>query len=650
MKLLRTPVALFSVAVFLTAFRPAASAQANLPIYDDALVNGWQNWSWASVNTANSSPVHSGTASIAVTSSPWSALYVHHDPIDTHGYQDLTFWINGGATGGQVLHLAALLGGAAQTPVTVGPLVANTWQQITVSLAALGAAGQTNLVGFWWQEGTGTSQPTYYVDDIVLTAAPPPATINVTVDVSSALRRVDRRMFGVNTAIWDGSFNTTTTAGLLQELNNQALRFPGGSASDAYHWATNMSEGQNWQWATNFDAFAQIAAKTKAAVFITANYGTGTPQEAADWVRYANKTRKLGFKYWEIGNENYGTWEEDNNTRPHDPVTYATRFQAYYTQMKAVDPTIKIGAVVVTGEDSNANYGDESVTNPRTGQSHRGWTPVMLATMKSLGVTPDFVIYHRYAQAPWGENDQYLLNSSTSWANDAADLRQQLNDYLGTLASKVELTCTENNSVYSNPGKQTTSLVNGLFYADSLGNLMKTEFNALLWWDLRNGQETGNNNSPALYGWRQYGDYGIVTYNTPAGPADRYPTFYVNKLLKTYARGGELVVPASSDYVGLAAYAVRDGNSLRILLINKHPTSPLTVNVTVQGANVAPTGSAYHYGKPQDTAAQTGSGSADIQQRTLSLPGHVFSYTTESYSATVLRFAIDRDRDDPNFH
>ena len=121
-------------------------------------------------------------------------------------------------------------------------------------------------------------------------------------------------------------------------------------------------------------------------------------------------------------------------------------------------------------------------------------------------------------------------------------MRQQLNDYLGAAAPKVELDCTENNSVYSNPGKQTTSLVNGLFMADSICAAMQTEFNSVMWWDLRNGQETTNNNSASLYGWRNYGDYGVVDSADPAGPADAYPTYYVGQLLKYFARGGDQLV------------------------------------------------------------------------------------------------------------
>ncbi len=620
--------------------------------YDDALLNGWQNWSWASVNLSSTANHHTGANSIAVTAGANAALFLHHDFIDTHNYIALEFWINGGPVGGQILKAAGLLNNQSQAPVVIGPLQANTWVKVTLSLASLGVADSFAFNGFWLQEGTGVAQPTFYVDDITLLAPPVPTTVNITINAHRALRTVDSRLFGLNAAIWDGAFATATTQNLLTEIDNRVLRFPGGSISDVYHWTTNMSEGQTFQWSTDFDDFATIAKATKAKAYITVNYGSGTPQEAADWVRYSNRTKHYDFKYWEVGNENYGTWEEDLNTRPHDPVTYATRFKDYYLQMKAADRSIKIGVVIVTGEDSSANYADEIVTNPRTGLSHSGWTPVMLTTLKNLGVIPDFVSYHRYAQGPGGENDALLLTSSATWANDAADLRQQLKDYLGHAAERVELTCTENNSVYTDPGKQSTSLVNGLFLADSLGNLMKTEFNSLVWWDLRNGQGTSANNSPSLYGWRQYGDYGIVNAADPAGSADRYPTFYIYKLLTHFARGGETVLEATSDYPGLAVYAVRKHNgAVRILLLNKHPSATLNASITVNGQPIGPQAIVFSYGIPQDEAARTGTGSADVQTATVNLPhGRTFTNAQAPYTATVLNLdrhdGHDRDCDD----
>src|SRR5439155_1557469 len=99
--------------------------------------------------------------------------------------------------------------------------------------------------------------------------------------------------------------------------------------------------------------------------------------------------------------------------------------------------------------------------------------------------------------------------AANSWKTIATNLRTEITRDYGTAGTNIELVSTENNSVSSNPGKQTTSLVNGLFLAESTGQILQTEFNALVWWDLHNGQLTTNNNKATLYGWRMYGDYGI---------------------------------------------------------------------------------------------------------------------------------------------
>ncbi|MGC1191744.1 MAG: choice-of-anchor D domain-containing protein, partial [Candidatus Binatus sp.] len=616
-----------------------ARAQTDQAVYTDALVNGWQNWSWATVNLGNTTPVQSGTDSISVSAGPYQALYLHQTAFDSTPYAALVFWIDGGASGGQLLQVQATLNGAAQTVVTIPALAANTWQQVTIPLSSLGVQNQPDLDGFWIQDRSGTTQPAFFVDSITFTAQPPPSVVNVTVNAAQPVRIVDARHFAVNTAVWDADFDTSNTINLLTSMGAQALRFPGGSLSDDYHWATNTTDSNTWQWATSFDQFAQVATTVGAQAFITANYGSGTPAEAASWVQESNVTHHYGFKYWEIGNECYGSWETDTNTVAHDPYTYAQRFQQYYTQMKAVDPAIKIGAVAITGEDSYANNTNHPVVNPRTGQTHNGWTPVMLATMHSLGVTPDFLIYHRYAQAPGAESDAGLLLSNGTWSTDAADLRQQLKDYLGAAAPNVELDCTENNSVYTNPGKQTTSLVNGLFLADSICAAMNTEFNAVAWWDLRNGQETTNNNSSSLYGWRQYGDYGVVDSVDPAGPADTYPTWYVDRLLQHFARGGDQLVSSTSDYPLVSVCAAeRTNGGLTLLIVNKSPNTAFNTNITISGGSPGSTGTLYSYGIPQDNAAESGVGSADIATSPITGLSTNFSYDFPAYSANVIAF------------
>ncbi|HRU39468.1 MAG TPA: discoidin domain-containing protein, partial [Candidatus Goldiibacteriota bacterium] len=107
--------------------------------------------------------------------------------------------------------------------------------------------------------------------------------------------------------------------------------------------ASSMALGDNFQEYDTMD-FEQYMSAVKsmtppAEPMITINFFTGTTQEAADWVYYANVHKLYGIKYWEIGNENWGNWESGG---PCDPVNYAKRFIALYDAMTAVDPSIVV--------------------------------------------------------------------------------------------------------------------------------------------------------------------------------------------------------------------------------------------------------------------------------------------------------------------
>jgi alpha-N-arabinofuranosidase len=653
--LFRFPVLVcFCLALFLSPHRVGA-ADGDLVVYsDDSLLSGWQNWSWNT--TADlSSPAysHTGSSSIKVTyTAPWAGFRLNHDAFCDSSYTHLSFWINGGAQGGRTISVRGLINNVEQSAIALdnyiegGAIAAATWRKVSIPLANLGVANTCDMTGFWLQEAGGSAQAPFYVDDIALLASPPPAIVNLSVNANHLVRVVDDRLFGVNTAVWDGALNTPETITLLQAIDNKILRFPGGSAADAYHWQTNTSDGNNWQWATNFDAFANVARSTGAQAFITVNYGSGTPQEAADWVRYANITKKYGFKYWEIGNENYGSWENDLQVRPHDPFRYAQRTKDYMAQMKAIDPTIKLGVVLIEGEDAYANYTDHPATNPRTGVAHNGWTPVLLSTLKSLSIVPDFVIYHRYEQEPGNEGDAFLLQAAKGWKTVAAGLRQQLSDYLGAASVNVEIVATENNSVSYNPGKQTTSLVNGLYLADSLGTIMQTEFKALAWWDLRNSQESANNNSGILYGWRQYGDYGIMSAMN-----DLYPTYSAIAVVAGVARGGDQIITAGSDYDLLSVYAAKRSNGkLSLLVINKSPSVRLTASIQLIGFTPQANATLISYGIPQDEAARTGAGNPNPESAVFSGAATTFTRAFAPYSVTVISLAngaipVDTDGD-----
>jgi hypothetical protein len=105
-------------------------------------------------------------------------------------------------------------------------------------------------------------------------------------------------------------------------------------------------------WVTwDFEKFmAYIHSISDSSVpVICVNYGTGTPQEAAAWVYYANIVKKYNIRFWQIGNEMENPWEEGG---PVNALMYAEKYLEFAKAMKQVDSTIKIlGPVLWTNAD-----------------------------------------------------------------------------------------------------------------------------------------------------------------------------------------------------------------------------------------------------------------------------------------------------------
>ena len=217
-------------------------------IYDDALQPGWQDWSYfqyLETNNFNYSGtyVHSGSKSISVTiASGWGALSLNHDSIDSSIYTNLTFWINGGAGGGQQLQIYAELSSGGGKPAIAFPaLVANNWQQMTFSLAELGVADQPNFTRFTIQDRSGAPESTFYVDDISLTTnaviTGTNAPVTITVDASANRHPISTLIYGVAFA---------SSASDLQDLN-APLHRSGGNAETRYNWQLNAtSRAADW--------------------------------------------------------------------------------------------------------------------------------------------------------------------------------------------------------------------------------------------------------------------------------------------------------------------------------------------------------------------------------------------------------------------
>ncbi|MGO9924208.1 MAG: cellulose binding domain-containing protein [Isosphaeraceae bacterium] len=513
----------------------------------------------------------------------------------------------------------------------------------------------------------------------------------VTVNASQVVRTVNTQLLGVNVAWYDSDLNTSQTQQMVQAAGLTMFRFPGGSSSDDFHFnapPTYNGEGTD-------GSMASFIASVNGVGMATIDYGSGSPQEAAAFLAYleapVGNTTPIGsgqewndstnawqtvnwqtagywaslraaaplaqddglnflrldhpapfnVQYWEVGNEEYGSWEIDHHTAQHDPATYIAFAKQFATYAAQIDPTISIGL---------------DVGSP--GSDFNNWTAAILQQSVAQGFMPGFLSDHNYVQAPGSENDSNLLLDTTTgtssdpsdpgdpynWAARAAGYESLLTQYLGASGKNVQLLATEFNSVYSNPGKQTTSLVNGLWLADSLGALLETPYNGADVWDLRNSYESGGNDSSSLYGWRQDGDYGLIGSpdgSPPAsGPYVPYPTYFAEELAAKIIQAGGNVVQAASSDPNLTAYAVVEPNGhLDLLVVNKSATSALSGQFQLDNFQPAAQATVWQYGEAQDTAqSQSSTGASALANFTaaLTVSGSTFSYSFPAYSMTVL--------------
>ena len=166
-------------------------------MYDDALRNGWQDWSWATHSLTATAYVHSGTRSVSFVPAGWAAFYPHLDAgVSGQSYDGLNFWVNGGAASGQNLRIVFVLGqttlaNLALSDYLAGGPTANTWRSVRIPFDSVGLTSAL-VDGIYFQDGTGGTQATVYLDDITFTArtSPPPSgSVTVAVDPSANRRR-----------------------------------------------------------------------------------------------------------------------------------------------------------------------------------------------------------------------------------------------------------------------------------------------------------------------------------------------------------------------------------------------------------------------------------------------------------------------------
>lgn len=492
-------------------------------------------------------------------------------------------------TSAQSLSVSVAVSGGTGDPAPTGSVILSSGAYASAATTLSGGSATINVPAGALALGSNTLTAAYTPDSgsaIYNTATGSSAAVDVTpvtssvsVDQSSTGPAVTDQLLGMNLAAWyDVSTNAPAILSAFGKAGIKAVRWPGGSWSDIYHWSTNTACGN---YPNSNDTFANfmnnIAIPGGLDLALTADYGTnaacnggGDPTEAAAWVTAA-LNGGVTVSHMTVGNEEYGSWEEDLHAKPNDPATYAgavTGTNGYYKLIKAASPSTQVGIVV---EADN-----------KTG----GWDDTVLATAKG---SYDFVEFHFYPQAPGSESDTYLVQQA------AQDLTKGLNTLKSELAA-VGKTGTpiyvgEMGSVYSNPGKQSLSITQGLFAGQTLGEMMNAGVSRATWWiGFGNCNGTTGNVSSSLYGWQNFGGYNIFadgptdTGCAGAGPIGTMsPTARAFQLFSKVAVTGEnvLTTNVTGDPVNIRAYAATNHGGTALVLFNLSPSISEQVVVTL---------------------------------------------------------------------
>ncbi|MCE5299774.1 MAG: CIA30 family protein [Spirochaetia bacterium] len=302
---------------------------------------------------------------------------------------------------------------------------------------------------------------------------------------------------------------------------------------------------------------------------VSVNFGTGTPEEAAAWVHYANVVRGLGIKYWQIGNEMEGIWESGG---PVDAEFYTKRFIEYAQAMKAVDPSIKICGPVLSALKNNSELYDG-----------RSFLEAFLHYLQAAGKSDllDVVDFHIYAN--WSlSSDAAMLNTVNDWyagANYKTFIDNLLTAYYGSATAK-EVFMSEHNSgnasIYGMGFAASLWVTNWLMeYARAFGS----RSTAALWDVMNNNASTGNY------------DHGFLEIGQQTNPAYRYQQratywgmYMINNYFGVQEDNGNTLVAASSSRPLLPVYAAkRSDGKLSVLVINKDSANAYTTTLNITG-------------------------------------------------------------------
>jgi alpha-N-arabinofuranosidase len=200
----------------------------------------------------------------------------------------------------------------------------------------------------------------------------------------------------------------------VKDLNVSITRYPGGNFVSNYHWIDGvgpkdqrpprMELAWNRLESNRFgtDEFMVFAKEIGTEPYFSVNMGTGTIEEAQQWVEYCNVKegpyyaelrKKNGYsepyniKYWSLGNEMDGFWQMGHL----NAEDYAKKAREAGKLMRLTSPNIKLIAA------GSSNYRPDADPNE--------WNATIL---KELRDVVDYLALHMYVGNPSDNYYNYL--------------------------------------------------------------------------------------------------------------------------------------------------------------------------------------------------------------------------------------------------
>lgn len=311
----------------------------------------------------------------------------------------------------------------------------------------------------------------------------------------------------------------------------KAIRFPGGEWGD-----------QNDLKPYQIDAFIDFTLQVQAMPVITVRLREGTPEQAAELVRYTNVEMGYGVEYWIVGNEPTlyaAALRAVSRADDYDTEQFNREWRALALAMKEVDPGIKL-----LGPELH-QFNDDFDFNPKD-SAGRDW---MIEFLKANGDLVDVVTFHRYP-FPRSSNDLVtvadLRRHTDEWERTVPYLRGLIAEHSGR---ELPIAVTEVNTHWNaavGGGATPDSHYNAIWVAEMFGRLMRQDVFMVNHW--------------MLTSHGGYGGWGLI------GRGELRPSYYVYRL---FDRFGSNLVYSDSGVADVSLYAARrDDGALTLLIVN----------------------------------------------------------------------------------